>query len=169
MINDKDPSEGVKIYAPDRSLQIKIGVQNLDQVFSASSVQTAQNLIEQSSDTFMEESLELMKDLHESFKNLTANPKTENQALAKVIDDAFLIKTKTGVGGYTLISNLAKSLQLNAEGAQKEGLTGKTMEVLGWHVHGLDQFMRLRIKGNGGDLGEAIMNEIMQLPANQIN
>jgi len=163
MTSTDDSNDSVKIYAPDRSLQIKIGVPNLDKVFTPAALEAAQSVITNSSDSFLNDGLVQMDALKQAFQALRDNPSQDSAALGKVIDASFAIKTDMGLGGYTLIASLAKSLQLHAEQAKQRGLSAKTMELLKWHLDGVQQCLNLRIKGTGGATGEAILKEIERL------
>lgn len=157
---DKDK---VRIYKPDRSLQIKIGVPNLDQVFTKQSVDSAQKVIEDSSDTFRTESAALMDAIVTYFRILQANPSAARDPLNKIVDAAFRMKSQVGLGGYPLASRLAKSLQQHAEKTLREGLSAHALELLDWHVNSLSQFLKLGLKGDGGPTGEAILKELERI------
>lgn len=161
-------NDGVKIYEPDRSLQIKVGTTNLDQVFTKEAIENAQKVIENSSEGFLDECQKLMDDLTSAFDVLKKDPNPTKEELQQVIDNAFSIKSKTGLGGYTLASDLAKSLQLHAEQALEEGFEDKkVVSILEWHVQSLQQFLKMKVKGNGGATGEAILQEIARLAPEQ--
>lgn len=159
--------QDVRIHEPDRGLQIKVGMTNLDQVFTPKLVEESQTLIEESAESFWEESLVLMESVKKTIAALQTASGNEGPALKQLVDDAFAIKTKTGIGGYTLITALAKSLQHHAECAQKDGLSAKLMAALKWHIDSMEQFFTLRLKGDGGATGAAIMKELARLEPNQ--
>lgn len=158
--SDKDK---VRIYRPDHSLQIRIGMPSLDQVFTHRTVEEAQHVIEESSDTLRAESDVLMDAIATYFSLLQANPSAPKDSLNKIIDAAFRLKSQTGLSGYALASRLAKSLQQHAEKTLHDGLTPHALHLLEWHVKSLGQFLKLGLKGDGGPVGKAILQELIRI------
>ncbi len=153
----------VHILDPDRSLQIKIGVRDLDQVFRAETIKAAEGVIEKSSDRLLSDSLAYLERLQKDYRSLSREPSQRRDLLPKIADTAFRIKAETGMARYTLISEVAKSLQLHAEKAVKDGLYAKNYLILDWHVSSLDHLFSLRVKGVGGPTGEAILQEMRRI------
>lgn len=160
-------TQKVEIYDPDFSLQAKIGVPNLDEIFTKDVIKRAQETVEESSVVFLEESSKAMKGLRTAFNDLEKNPTQMNPSLLSVINAAFSIKSKTGQAGNVLASTLAQSLQRHSEQALLEGTPSKMIEILGWHVDSLEIFLKKNIHGYGGEAGEAFLRELSQLQPNR--
>ncbi len=163
-----ETEEAIRVYEPDRSLQIKVGVTNLDHVFTSKAISAAQAVIEESAEDFLNDSLELMEDLVVSYQAVLNYPApVKNPFISKIVDASFSLKTKTGQGGYIMASVLAKSLQLHAEQADVEGLSPRTLEIMGWHIESIQQFLSMKLKGTGGETGDAILRELRRISPSQ--
>ena len=161
----QDLPEGVKVHAPDRTLHAKIGNVNLDQVLSPQVVKTAQSRIEQAADEFAADSLEQLKELSALVDGLAKTPASALNLMPQVINAAFSLKTKTGIGGYDLVSALAKSLQLYAEQLGDKPLAPKNLQIMQWHMASITDLLTAKMKGDGGPTGDAIRQEIEKLSA----
>ena len=159
----QDLPEGVKIHAPDKTLHKKIGNVNLDQVLSPQIVKTAQGRIEQAAEEFAADSIEQLKELTTVMNSLSQAPDDTTNLMPQVINAAFSLKTKTGIGGYDLVSALAKSLQLYAEQLGDKPLGQKNLEIMQWHMASITALLTAKIKGDGGPTGVAIRQEIEKL------
>ena len=151
----------VKIFSPDTSLQNKIGP-DIDTVLSPQAVAAAQVVITQSEDTFLEESFVQLERLVVCNKTIQASPKTALQSIPSMIDIAFSLRSQTGVAGYQLVSALSKSLYLHCE-LLKSDLSTRDLNLIQWHVATIQQLLKGKMKGNGGDLGKVILAEIEKL------
>lgn len=162
MANTTPDNDNVKIFEPDRSLQIKIGVPNLDSVFTSKAIMAAQCLLDESSEALLDDTAVVLDELSLALDDLeTARTDHEKkEAIDRIVASSFGLKTKAGQGGYDLLSRLAKSLQLYAEQAQEEGLPEKGLMMIGWFIQSLGQVAKLRIKGDGGMTGQAILMEV---------
>lgn len=165
MLNNK--KHNVHIYNPDYSLQVKIGVKDMDQLFTTKSVSRAQTYMGQLSQELLDECVGTMKMLRVAYQNLKSNPTQTNPSLPQIVDTSFSIKTHTAQGGNILASSLASSLQRHAEQALLEGLSSKTISIMDWHIDSLNLFLKKNIKGYGGDAGEALLRELGKLEPNK--
>lgn len=160
---DKNSQDDVKIYEPDRTLHTKIGNANLDQILTPQIVEEAQTTITKSADQFIDETTPVIQELEQACKALRGAPNNVDPILKKIVDAAFSIKTKTGLGGYDLVASLAKSLQLQAEQVLGKPLASKNVEIIQWHVDSINQLFATKMKGGGGEMGKAIMAELNRL------
>jgi hypothetical protein len=158
-----DLPEGVKIFAPDDSLRVKIGNVNLDQVLSPQVVKAAQSRIEQAADEFANDSLEQLKELTQVCADIAKSPEKADSLLPLLVNAAFSLKTKTGIGGYDLVAALAKSLQLYAELLQGKPLGQKNLDIMQWHLASITVLLTGKVKGDGGTTGAAIRQELEKL------
>jgi len=154
-----------RIYEPDYSLKAKIGVEDLNQIFTKEVISKAQEAIENSSAIILNECLKMMIELQKAFIDLENN-KTRT-SIQEIIDLSFSIKSKTGQYGNILASNLAKSLQLHAEQMLENKPTNKAINIINWHINSLNLFLEKNIKGYGGKAGEALLREINNLQINK--
>jgi hypothetical protein len=163
MADALNPDDKVKILPPDRTLQQKIGTANLDQLLSPQVVEDAQQVIVRSSDQLLDESIAEMKKMVLAAQSLSAAPDKARQALREVTASAFSLKAKAGLGGYDLISLLAKSLNQRCEQIGDSVVAVAQLPVLKWHVESLERLLSLKVKGMGGQVGEAILKELEKL------
>lgn len=161
-----DPQNNdVKIHAPDRALQSKIGLVSLDQIITPQMVADAQSTVQESTDQFTADMLVHMKELEEAwiaFQQAGMDEEKEH-LLPTVIHASFALKTAAGFGGYDLVAALAKSLHLHAEAITPHHLAPKNKDIMAWHVSSLRQLLSANIKGSGGATGQAILAEIQRL------
>lgn len=163
MADEKDPDDGVKIYAPDRTLHAKIGNVDLDRIITPQVIRSAQEAIAQSADQFLNECTLALQDLDRSSEEFFKSPGDAERLLPPIVNAAFSIKTKAGLGGYDLISTLAKSLQQHCELLEGKKPAPKNLDLIRWHIGSIKLLLAGRVKGNGGGAGTAIMAELQRI------
>lgn len=166
MADEPNPEDRVKILPPDRTLQKKLGTANLDQILSPQAVEVAQQVIVRSSDQFLEESVAEVKKLEITAQNLGASPDKNRQALREIVASTFSLKAKAGLGGYDLISMLAKSCHQYCELLGDANVTPANLLIVKWYVESLKRLLDMKVKGLGGPVGEAILAELKKLDVN---
>jgi HPt (histidine-containing phosphotransfer) domain-containing protein len=160
MTNETNPDNNVKIHPPDTRLQKKVGAKNLDAILSPAVMQKAEAVVQKSADAFLEESFSDLDDLNHAWEEWQVSPST---ALTAITSAAFSIKSKCGQAGYDLVAALAKSLQLHCEKLAPEAITPKTTSIILWHIESMKSLLTKKIRGDGGEVGTAIMQEIKRL------
>jgi HPt (histidine-containing phosphotransfer) domain-containing protein len=150
----------VKIHEPDKSLLHKIGAHNLDRIFSPEVIQSAEKIIQDSADIFVDDSLKQMQQLEGAFEVLRKAPEAKILPLQTIIDRSFSVKSQAGLSGYPLVAAVARSLQLFAEQLLVTALTVRDMAVIQWHCATITQLLSARMKDEGGAVGEAIKAEM---------
>jgi hypothetical protein len=158
-----DDKSEIRIYAPDRSLQTKIGVTNLDPVLTPQVVESAQKTIQGTAGQFFEEGLSDLRQLQEVWEAAKKAPWNFKPVVVALLDTAFAIKSKAGLAGYDLVAVLAKSLQLYCEKLGIEPPSAKNVEIIQWHIDSMERLLTAKVKGMGGPAGEAIREEIKNL------
>jgi hypothetical protein len=162
MPNAPKPNSEVSILPPDRSLQQKVGLANLEKALSPQAVQSAQQVITSSSGQFLEESVAEIAALERTMASLGI-PEKLKQTLADIYSHAFSLKSKSGLGGYDLVSILAKSLQQYCERISDPNITPANMAIIKWHIESLRRLLDMKVKGAGGPIGTAILAELSKL------
>lgn len=165
-MSEDDPmisSEDVTILPPDKSLYIKIGKPNLDMVFSAEIMQSAQQAIVEAAGSLIDEAKEELAKLKVAASELEKAPQRAAQFLPVIISHAFNTKSRTGLGSYTLVSEISKSLQNYCEGIAPENFSSKDRDIIKWHIQSMEMLVAKNVKGDGGEFGKAIMDEIQRL------
>lgn len=157
----------VRIIEPDYGLQAKIGVSNLDDIFTKDIVARAQHVIEESTSTFLEASSKTLQDLLIAHSNFKQSPTQTNPALASIIEISFMVKSQSSQGGNALASTLAGSLQRHAESILINGGPDKILPLMDWHIENLKLFLKKKVQGYGGKAGESLLREIGRLPVNR--
>jgi hypothetical protein len=97
--DELQPQDNVKVHAPDRSLQAKIGNVSLDQILSPKTVAAAQNTIIQAADQFAVECMSHMEELETSCALLYKADNSVPQLLHKIIACAFFPQIKIRTRG----------------------------------------------------------------------
>jgi hypothetical protein len=155
--------DDVKILAPDHSLIKKLGTLNLDQVFSPQAVETAQKVIEKSSDNLMQESTDNAQKLGRLGQDLRAEPARASKLLPLIIAEAFSLKSKAGMADYQLVANLAKSLNFVCEMIDATSIKSSHIQIITWHIDSIRTVIGLKIKGDGGTMAAAMQKELEQI------
>jgi hypothetical protein len=158
------PHDDVQIFPPDKSLLLKIGLQNLDEIFTPQAIKAAEDIIRNSANEFVEEVQADIQTLETAFQNVIDSP-SQTKMLTPIINAAFSITAAAGLAKYDLISALAKSLYLYCEPLNDQPVSAKTREVIAWHVTSIRKMLKLNITGTGGSMGETIMAELKKLAA----
>ena len=157
----------VRIIEPDYSLQVKIGVSNLDTIFTKDIVGRAQHAIEESTDGFLDASSRTLQDLLIAHSDFKQNPSQANPALPRIIETSFTIKSQSSQGGNALASTLAGSLQRHAESILVNDMPENMISLMDWHIDNLKLFLKKKVQGYGGKDGESLLREIGRLPVNR--
>jgi hypothetical protein len=164
MADKKFPEDDVKIHAPSRKLHEKISAANLDQLLTPEVIQSAQEVIHQSSDQFLAESIKIFDELEANYVKWRRKPEDNTSLIPIITEASFSLKTKAGLAGYDLVFDLGKSLQLHCEKlSSTKKLTIKDMEIVRWHIESMRELFRTRTKGKGGTIGAAISSELDRL------
>lgn len=155
--------DNVVFFDPDRRLQIKIGTLKLDDVFPPTAVEKAQWVIEEAADSFLEEGLRSFAKLKQDYETLSHSPSQRKDILPRIADNAFRLKTESSIARCLLVSEIAKSLQLHAEKAIKDGLYPRNYIILDWHIASLCKLLKHSVRGMGGQTGRAILAELRKI------
>ncbi len=164
MANNETPDDKhVRILPPDHVLQAKIGTAVLDDILTPKVVEEAQGAIHQSIDQFYAESLSLVSDLEKAGAELDASPQDKDRILPIITEKAFTIKSNAGLGGYKLASLIAKSLFRHCEKYKEIKLSERDQELIRWHIHSIKKILTEKVRGTGGALGAAVLEELKRL------
>lgn len=162
-MEDNNQSSKVKIYEPDKTLLNKVGKASLDQAFSSGNVSAAQSVINNTADEFYDACTVHLGELEELMAQIAQNLQIAHTYYQPLVDAAFALKAKAGLGGYEFASALAKSLHLYCENMDSKAPSKRDIEILRWHISCIRMVLRRKMKGNGGGVGAAIVEEIQKL------
>ena len=154
-----DPN--VQILPPDYSLKKKIGEDvNIRDILTPEVVQKSQELIDSQQGDFIEWAFKDLVTLTHAFNALKKSPYADGH-FKKLLNVAFSLKCQAGTFGFSLASNVAKSLYdyCNRITSIDEG----AFVVLGKHVESLTVIFQQNIKGDGGDIGKELMGTLAML------
>ena len=162
MSDEPNADDGVRIIPPDLTLKKKLGGTSLDRILSPQAVEAAQQVIAGASDQFLEACVAEVDKLELAVQKLAAAPDQCRSLMREVIDFTFSLKANAGLGGYDLISLLAKSCHQRGELLSEAGvLMPATLLVLKWYVESLKRMLAIKVKGmGGGAVGVAILAEL---------
>ena len=159
MAMTEDLSSDAIIIPADWSLMKKLGGVSLDKVFSSEVIKTAEQVVVSASAGFYSECVTKsakLQFLAESFKS-AGNDNAPN--LKKIASVSFALKTNAGQSGYALVAALAKSLHTFCEEMKADQVTSSTRKLIHWHAQSITQLLDAKVKGDGGELGTAILAE----------
>ncbi|MCW0235912.1 MAG: Hpt domain-containing protein [Ferrovibrio sp.] len=109
-----------------------------------------EQLVENSSAQFLDETVESLKGLREALGRAATEPAARREVLEHIREEAFQIKGMGGVFGYPLLTEFAKSLHDFLK--ELEDLDELQQEIVSIHVDTLYVVVSHRIKGSGGAL-----------------
>jgi HPt (histidine-containing phosphotransfer) domain-containing protein len=109
-----------------------------------------EQLVENSSAQFLEETVDSLKGLREALGRAASDPSARREVLEHIREEAFQIKGMGGVFGYPLLTEFAKSLHDFLK--ELDDLDELQQEIVSIHVDTLYVVVSHRIKGSGGTL-----------------
>lgn len=109
-----------------------------------------EQLVENSSTEFLNETVESLKGLREALGRAATDPSARKEVLDHIREEAFQIKGMGGVFGYPLLTEFAKSLHDFLK--ELEDLDELQQEIVSIHVDTLYVVVSHKIKGSGGPL-----------------
>ncbi len=151
----------VVVADADYSMKQKIGDDvSLRDIFTEEAIEAAEAVVEESSDSFMEDVSELLMWLEKHYKVIQENPEKTGR-LAQMMELSLSVKSKSGVFGYDLATRIAKFLHDYLEGA--ETVNEDRLTVIREHIDTLKVIFHQRIKGEGGDVGKTLLDYMQKL------
>ena len=160
---DTPDLDDVKILPPDFTLMKKLDGVNLGKLLSPQAVETAQKVIVDSASVMLEETLLLLEQLTRIEKDLLTQPESAASRLPDIIAKAFSVKSNASQGGYALVAELAKSLQLGCEKIDASKVALTDIKIIVWHIDCMKKVLEMKIKASGGAVGEGILAELDRL------
>ncbi len=109
-----------------------------------------EQLVENSSTEFLNETVESLKGLREALGRAATDPSARKEVLDHIREEAFQIKGMGGVFGYPLLTEFAKSLHDFLK--ELADLDELQQEIVSIHVDTLYVVVSHKIKGSGGPL-----------------
>jgi hypothetical protein len=163
MADEVNSTDDVTVLAADRSLLRKLGGASLGVILSPEVIKRAEGAITDAADGLYSDCVDEGVRLRVLVDSLKQGGDAAFPLLKNVVTAAFSTKTKAGLAGLDLVAALAKSLQILCEKMTASELTPATLQVIEWHVQSIGQLLSLRVKGDGGQVGKAILAEIDKL------
>jgi HPt (histidine-containing phosphotransfer) domain-containing protein len=109
-----------------------------------------EQLVENSSAQFLDETVEGLKTLREQLGRAATDPSSRAEVLEHIREESFQIKGMGGVFGYPLLTEFAKSLHDFLK--ELTDLDELQQEIVSIHIDTLYVVVAHRIKGSGGPL-----------------
>jgi hypothetical protein len=152
-----EAEDDVTVMDADYSLLNKIGAGNLDKVLSPEAIRKAEKVVIAAAADFYEE----CKAESQRLKQVSTGVK-QPEDLIPIITTAFAVKVKAGQCKFDLVAALAKSLHLLCE-APPRPLSPFFFKLIDWHAMSIDRILALKVNGQGGPVGKAILAEIAKI------
>lgn len=165
-IND-DPfaalsNEEVRVLPPDYALKKIIGEDvDIKQIFNAETIEKAQAAINEHKDSFLEWVKKDIAQLKESYAAASANMAESEPEIRKLAKAAFIIKSQAGTFGYSLATQIAKSLDDFCTNDFRP--TADHMMVVNKHIETLAVIFDKNIAGDGGAIGKDLSESLYKL------
>lgn len=153
----------ILILPPDLDLKNKLKGISLDAILSEDILDQAQALLTEANEDLHTDCIAASSRLQVLSPQLVRAGTNTLPVLRKMAALAFDIKSKAGQCGYTLISELAKSLQRLCENISEEKTNQKYKKIIRWHIRSIARLLAQKVKGRGGPAGEAILAEIEKI------
>ncbi len=157
-MTDKDTA---RIIRPENKLKKKIGADvNVREILQPEVVQSAQQIIMDKKDSFLQEALESLRLLEESYHHLHQGS-TDAAYLTTMSHEAELLRDRSGTFGYYLGSDIAKSLARYCEQSKKNN--EHFVVVIRKHLDGLQTVFKQNVLESGGTIGMELMHGLRLL------
>ena len=152
--------EEAQFIEPDVRLKNKIGdVLKAQATLSPEALKKAEQLVNDGVDVFLEEAeneLALLAMMVREKKNFSTA-----EIIKKTSDCAYMLKSRSGTFGYSLGSQAGKSLYDYVQ--HLTSLNDKNFKVIETHTGSLRAIFGNRIKGDGGEQGQALLKGLFEL------
>ena len=157
-IDDQD----VTIIDPDFSLQERIGSKGaIRDIFSPENVRTAQQIIHDSKDEFLDWIVEDMRSLENAYSLLVSSEDPTSETIRTLYYAALVIKSQAGTFGYDLASHVADSLVQITDECPDMDPTRLT--VVRKHIDVLYVIFQRNMEGMGGQVGKDLLENLYLL------
>lgn len=164
MSDDINTSDDVTILPADYSLLRKLGGVSLESILTPEAIRHAEAAIAESAGAFRAECVDEAAKLRTLVVGLKKGGDGAAAGLERIAAGSFAIKTKAAQGGLELVSTLAGSLQNVCEKIKRSELTPPVLKIIEWHIQSLTKMLTLNVRGDGGQVGKAILAEMGKLP-----
>lgn len=167
MNDSKQPApqdNNVQILPPEYSLKEKIGKHiNLRDIFTPERIAAAQQIIDDTQAEFINWAQQDLTILEEAYRTLEKHIGNADVAapLTAIRKTAFSLKCQSGTFGFTLGSDVAKSLYDYS--MHHERYTQENLAVIRKHIDALHVILHQNIQGSGAQLGEELMDNLRKL------
>jgi len=157
-----EENEEVRIVPPDYTLKKIIGEDvDIKQLFSHENVEKAQAVINEHKDSFLEWVKKDIGQLQEYYDKAVADPAVCEAEIKKLAKAAFVIKSQAGTFGFTLATQIAKSLD---DFCNKQfHPCPEHLMVISKHIETLIVIFRQNITGDGAMLGKELSDGLYKL------
>jgi len=161
--DQEQPADDVTVLKADKTLFNKLGGANLDEILSPEKIKKAETVIREASGDFYSECVVDAAKLKTLVGQVERRDGNLQSKIKKIVDVAFGIKNKAAQSGYNLIAALAKSLHVRCEALAEQPLNQAEIKIIAWHSESIERLLNLKIEGDGGDVGQAILGELKKI------
>ena len=145
-----------KKYKASHDLQSRIGTGPLDRL----AVERAQKEIDNNTIDFAPLGLDFLKRLDDSIQDIKSNPSThsEEDKIKQLTAPVMELKANAAIFHYELVGNLASIMLSFLESIDK--LDNDAVSIVSGHHDSLKLILKSKMKGNGGDNGKVMEQEL---------
>lgn len=143
------------------SIRKKIGKNvSMHDVFTPEKIKECEAIIERANDNFLKDALDTWQSIIHDFATISDSSDDNLSAIKKIAEHATEVKGKLDAVGYGLGMKIAKSLH---DFAENDSVPQKHMVIYGKHIDAMNTVIRSNLKGDGGAMGNEIMQALAAL------
>ena len=126
-------------------------------------IQRAESAIKKIGEDFPKWAQSDLDDMEKALEAARKNPDQQDDYIMQIFRRSMEFKGQGGSFGYDLISQIGDSLKKFTEGRNK--VKPRDVEIIAAHVNAMRVVMVQDIKGDGGEIGRAIVDSLYKLTA----
>ena len=142
------------IYKADKSLQAKVGAGPFDREL----IKRAQDVIENNNVDFKPDAQATLLEISATLQSIKDSPQKATNEIAKLTALIMQLKANGSVFGYPLLGNLANIMLIFLEAIDE--INTDVIDILNANYQTLNAIIIKDLKGDGGDLGNAMEEEL---------
>lgn len=152
-----------RIIMPDHTLKKKMGFEvPVDLITNSETIAQSEELVNSLEGTFIVDIMKEVNNLEKAYKLLVDNPDHAKRLVISMKESAYVIKSRSGTFGFSRASEVADLLHKFCQDSyDKENKYH--LIILEKHIQTISVIFSQRIKGDGGEVGAALLSDLAKL------
>ncbi len=152
-----------RMIMPDYSLKKKIGLEVPPEIItSAATVESSEIIIHDAEEDFLKSIMKDVATLEDTYRTLIQSPNYAKELVKLIQDAALSIKSRAGTFGYGRGSDIADMLYIFCS-RHYDKENKYHLIILEKHIQAISVIFGGRIKGEGGDIGAMLVQDLGKL------